>query len=353
MTDLTYAIILLILALGGVVVRKTFFHIPIRELKRRAENQDPRAARLYRAAAFGNSLRGLLWLYIGLTSAATFILMARALPVWVSLIIVGPLLWIVFSLIPATRSTKPGLRLTLLVTPVLAWLLNYLHRPISRIAERIEQRYSPSSHTRMFERDDLIDLLNRQQEQSDNRVSEEELEIAKRALNFGHYQVSDVFISRKQLKTVLADDTIGPVLIDELHKGGQGQLPVRESAKGPIVGVLSLTGLDLKKTAHVSDVMDETVYYLHEADSLSEALHAFFETNHPLFVVVNSFEEYVGIVTIQNIVRQLLGHVPGEDFDHYSNLGAVAARYGHSKKPDEEPEKSEETPVKTDEEVVE
>ena len=94
MTNYILAIILLMLALAGVVIRKTYFYIPPRELKRRAEKHDEVAAQLYRAVAYGNSLRSLLWLYIGLVSAASLIVLARQLPVWVSILIVGPLLWI-------------------------------------------------------------------------------------------------------------------------------------------------------------------------------------------------------------------------------------------------------------------
>jgi CBS domain containing-hemolysin-like protein len=349
MSDYIYAIILLLLALGGLVVRKTYFYLPVRELKRRAENHDPAATQLYRAVAFGNSLRGLLWLFIGVTSAASLVLLARRLPIWASLLVVGPLLWVAFSMLPASRSTSLGTRLTMLVTPPIAWLLNYLHPSLSRATDLAKRRYVVPNHTKIYERDDLLELIDRQPDQPDNRMTEEELEIAKRALSFGDYQVSDVLVSRKQLKTILADDTIGPILIDELHKGGQDQLPVRESAKGAIVGTLSRGKLTLQSKGHIRDVMDSHVYYLHESDSLSEALHAFFVTNHPLFVVVNSFEEYVGIVTVAGIVRQLLGHLPGDDFDQYSNLEAVAARHPRVKKS----RKPEQTPVETAAEVLE
>jgi putative hemolysin len=333
MNDLTWAIVFICLALGGVTVRKTYFYLPVAELKRRAEHQDKVAAQLYRAAAFGNSLRGLLWLYIGVTGATAVVLLARSLNVWVSLLIVGPLLWVAFSLVPASRRTIIGTRLTLLVTPAIAWLLNYLHPVLSRGANMVEKRYTIGHHTKLFERDDLLELIRRQQEQPDNRVSEEELEIARRALNFGDYKVADLLTPRKRIKTVQADDTIGPILIDEVHKSGQGSVLVKDGKKGPIIGSLSVSHLNLESKGKVRDVMDGTVYYLHENDSLSEALHAFFTTNHPLFVVVNSFEEYVGIITVENVIKHLLGHLPGDDFDQYSNLEAVAAR--HPSKPKE------------------
>lgn len=346
MSNIILAIGLLLLALGGVIVRKTYFYLPVRELKRRAERHDKLAVSLYRAVAYGNSLRGLLWLYIGLMSAGSLVLLARELPIWISLLVVGPLLWITFSLLPATRTSGLGARLATLVTPAIAWLLNYLHPLLSRGAAVVEHRYTAPHHTKLFERDDLLDLIQRQSQQTDNRLSAEELEIARRALSFDDRQVADVLTPRKQIKTVQADATVGPILIDELHQGGQDFVLVRDGAKGPFVGTLRISQLGIKSSGQIRDLMDDTVYYLHESDSLSEALHAFFVTNHPLFVVVNSFEEYVGIITVENILRELLGHLPGDDFDQYADLTAVASRHPKHQKSDEDP-------VKTDEELVE
>jgi CBS domain containing-hemolysin-like protein len=356
MKNIIFAVVLLVLSMGGIVVRKTYFQLPVRELKRRARQQDPAARALYRAVAYGNSLRGLLWLYIGLTSAAGLILLARELHIWVSLLVIGPLLWIAFSLIPATRTTKLGTWLTVMVTPPIAWLLNYLHPLLGRGADAVEDRYKAPAHTKLFEREDLIRLIERQQHQPDNRLSQEELEIAKRALSFDDYKVADVMTARKQIKTVLAGDTIGPILIDELHQSGQEQILVRESAKGPFVGSLKFSQLGLDSEGKVRDIMHPKVSYVHENDSLGEVLRAFFATNLPVFAVVNSAEEYVGIITVENILHQLIGHIPGDDFDQYANPEAVAARHSKLKKLRETDfiiEDLDETPVKTDEEVLE
>jgi CBS domain containing-hemolysin-like protein len=352
MTNIIIAIVLLLLALAGIVVRKTYYYLPARELKRQAENHDRLAARLYRAVAYGNSLRSLLWLYIGLATAASLVFLARQLPVWVSLLVVGPLLWIAFSLVPATRVTKLGIRLTTFVTPPIAWLLNYLHPLLSRSADVVERRYTAPAHTGLFERGDLLDLIKRQQQQPDSRLTDEELEIVKHTLGFGDHKVADVMTSRKRIKTVLADDTVGPILIDEVHKSGQGQALVRESRKGPFVGTLAFKQLDLQSTGQVKDIMETPIYYLHSNDPLNQALHALFVTNCSLFVVVNSFEEYVGILTIENVLQQLLGHAPRDDFDQYADIEAVAARHPKTKKP-KKPDESDEPPVKTDDEMVE
>lgn len=351
MANYSLAILLLLLAIAGVVIRKTYYYLPAQELKRRAELKDPVAAQLYRAVAYGNSLRVLLWLFIALTTAGGFVLLSSQAPAWLSFVAVISLLWAAFSWLPASRVTGVGIKLTSLVTPIIAWLLNYLHPVLSRTGDIIERRYSAALQTGIFEREDLLDLIERQQHQPANRINPDELEIAKRALSFDDYKVGDILTPRKQIKTVLADDVLGPVLINELHEGGQAHVLVRESPKGAFVGSLDFTHFNHHRSGKVKDFMNPTVYYVHENDNLSQSLHAFFATNHALFIVVNSSEEYVGIITVENMLRQLFGHLPGDDFDGYAELKAVAAKHSRSHKPAEQPI-DDETPVKTDEEMV-
>jgi len=330
MTNFVLALGLLAVALIAVVLRKTYSYVPARELKRRAASHDPLAAKLYEAVAYGESLRGLLWLLIVLPSAGGFIVLARIAPVWLSVLTVVLLLWMAFSWLPASRLTKFGTKLTLLLTPLLAWLLSYLHTTLSRIMHLVGKRYTAQPHTKLYERDDVLKLINQQQSQHDSRLSSEELAIIQHVLTFADKTVRDALTPRGTVRTVHANETVGPILIDELHQTGLDHVLVQDSPNAEIVGTLAVHELGIHSSGRVRDIMDRTVYFVHESDSLSQALHAFFITNHPLFVVTNSFEEYVGVITVQNILEQLIGHIPGEDFDQYANLQAVAARHPRS-----------------------
>lgn len=324
---LSLAILFLVLALAGIVARKTYNYLPLPEMKRLAAKHDPLASKIYPAAAHGGSLRVLLGIWIVVTSAASFVLLARVAPLFLSLAAISLVLWAAFSWLPSSRVTSLGARFTLAITPPLIWLLERLYPLLSRLASVLQKRYRDTAHTGVFERQDLVQLLDRQLHQPDNRLTIEELDIAKRALSFDEHSVGDILTPRKHITTVQASDTLGPILIDELHKSGQNHVLVRETAKGPYVGTLDFKHLDLMHTGKVSDVMSPRIYYVHQQDKLGEALHAFFVTNCPVFVVVNSFEEYVGIITIESVLHQLLGHIPGDEFDQYADMTAVAARH--------------------------
>ncbi|HVW23058.1 MAG TPA: CBS domain-containing protein [Candidatus Saccharimonadales bacterium] len=327
MANLIAAAALLLLASLAVTLRKTYFYLPVLELKRQAGHGDPLARKLYRAAAYGSSLRAFLWLVTGLSSAGAFVLLARIAPVWLSLLGILALLGLEFIWLPAGRLSRVGTRLAIWLTRPIAWLMNYLHPTLGRVAEPVQRRHAKGAHTGLFEREDLIALLDKQAQQTDSRLAGTEIEAAKRALRFDDRKVGDILTPRKQIKTVSADDTVGPVLIDELHKLDVPFVLVSGKSKDEIFGTLPIAGLGLHTSGKVRDHMVSPVAYLHERDSLRQALQAFYATDHSQFVVVNDFEEFVGVVNIETVVNELLGDLGSADFDAYTDLSAVANRH--------------------------
>ena len=331
MTSFIIAIVLLGLAVGGVAIRKTYYSLPLTELKRRARH-DIFAAKLYQAAAYESSLQVILWLFIASTSAGGFVLLARVAPIWLSLVTVVLVLLVSFSWLPASRVTVIGARATMWLSPLLSRLLSFLHPILQRLVSLVGRRYALPPHTGLFEREDLLQLLRQQQAQKDSRLSVEQLSIVMHVLTFSDHHVRDVLTPRGTMRTVHANETVGPILIDELHQTGMEHIIVQDSPNAEIVGTLAVRDLGLHSSGRVRDVMDPTVYYVHESDNLSDALHAFFVTNHSLFVVTNSFEEYVGVLSVSSLLHELLGHVPGEAFDQYADLQAVANRHPRVKR---------------------
>ena len=319
-----FSLICIVIAISLAVARKVYAATPAKELKRRAAQRQSAPSKLFAAVAYGDSLWALLWAGITVFGAIGLVLLARSTSIFISVIVIIAALSFMFVWLPVSRVTKTGTRLTLFINPVVVWLLAHLHPILSRGAEIAEKR-QPTAHTGLYERGDVVQLILQQADQQDSRLSIEELAIVQRALTFGDYLVSDVTTPRSAIMTVTSLEVLGPILIDELHKSTEPFILVIEG-KNTIVGSLEVNRLGLQSSGPVTEHLGP-VYFLHENDTLREALHAFFVTNYPLFVVVNSFEEYVGVITIEAVLRQLLGHIPGDDFEQYSDSVAVAARH--------------------------
>jgi CBS domain containing-hemolysin-like protein len=342
MLSFIVALICLALALAALVLRKTYFYLPHRELQRQAAAREPLATILWRAAAFGDSLKVFLWLAIGLFAAAGFVLLARIAPPLLGFIAGALLLWLGFVWMPATRLTGVGAQLAVWCTPTVVWLLNNLRPVFSRLANLVSGRML-GNHTGVYEKEDLLEILERQQSQPDSRVSPDVLQLTERALRFDEYKVADVVVPRSGVKAIALKEPIGPVLMDELHAVRHVRFPVYADDKNTIVGTVYLRDIvDSKQSGQVKDYADKHVFYVHENDSLAEALRAFHDAKQQMLVVVNSFEEYVGIVTPADVLNKLLPEA-APAFDQHDDKQAVAKKHEkqletEDKQPEPEPE---------------
>jgi CBS domain containing-hemolysin-like protein len=261
-------------------------------------------------------------------AAAGFVLFARVAPAFLAFLAIAGLLWYGFVWMPSAKISNFAARLVVFVTPFVAWLLNYLHPLFSRLSTATAPRRSAMFHTGLYEREDLVEFLETQRSMTDSRISSSEIDMAIHALTFGEKSVGEVMTPRRIVKMVSADDTIGPILLDELHDSGHSRFPVYGDTQDQLVGMLYLRDLiDARHGGKVHAEMEKKVYYVHEDETLYQVLHAFLKTKHHLFVVVNNFEEYVGIVTIEDVLEQAVGRKIEDEFDKYDDMRAVAQHH--------------------------
>ena len=312
-----------LLAIG---LQRTYEHFPLKELKRRAQKGDPLAQLLYRPVSYGMSLEVLLWLIVGLSAALSFVLFASTLTGWVAVFLVMTIIWIGFLWLPSASLNDVSMRLAVWLSPAVTATVSALHPVLRRIAGLIQNFRHVTIKTGLYEKEDLIELLQKQRYAENNRIPASEIDLFVHTLSFGDKTVAEALVPQRAVKQVQAADAIGPSLMDELYKSGFSRFPVTDGSPTHIVGTLYLRDLVRKEAkGAVRDVMREDVYYVHENFTLQQVLRAFLKTKHHLFIVVNSFEESVGIITIEDILEQIIGKQIVDEFDSYENMRAVAA----------------------------
>lgn len=321
---LLFGIVLGLLTLQAISLRKAYGDIPAKELKRRARQGDPYATGLYRASAYGASLNVVLWGLVGLSAAGFFLIIVRELPGWLAFLGVVSVVWFGFAWMPSARLSGPGRKVALRTAPLFGWFMERLHPLVSRVADFL-RRHRPVVHTGLYEKEDLLELIQNQLVQTYNRIDEDELRIAWHALSFGDRIIRDVMTPRRMMRTVAAEETIGPVLMGELHDSGFSRFPVTGDGPDDIIGTLLIKDLVGKKSGGlVKSVMTSAVYYVNEERPLVHVLEAFLKTKHHVFIVVNSFAEVVGLITIEDVLEQVIGRRIVDEFDKYDDLRAVA-----------------------------
>jgi len=345
MVGFILALVLLGIALLALALQKTYSALTEKELRRRARSHDPIASVLYRAVAYGATLRGVLWCVVVVAASGSFVLLSRI--AWEPLAFVTVAITLAYGFVwmPAHRATAFGMRIAVWSTPTIVWVLDTVHPLFDRLSAFAQKHQPITIHTGLYEREDLMALLERQRHQADSRISSETLDLMLHSLTFGDKMVRDCMVPRRAVEAIPADTSISPAMINELHRSGFSRVPVYEDSDGPgseepkFVGTLYLRDLiTLKHTGTVGDVMHKKVYYVHEDHPLEQVLDAFLKTHYHLFIVVNSFEEFVGVITIEDILEQILGCKIVDEFDQYDDMRAVA---GHQAKADHKTHKKE------------
>src|SRR6185312_8201455 len=294
MIAFVFAVLLICLALVAVTLQKAYFYIPIKELKHRAERGDRVSAALATAASYGNGVQLLFAAVVVVCMALGLVLLAQLAPFLLGLVIVTLVLAFGFFWQPRTRLTKTEAEVAVWCAPAVVWLAVRLRPVVRPFTSWAEGRRTYQRHTKLFDTADLEALLERQQRQRDNRISDTEMERMRLSLTFGHLRINDVMVPRTKVRAVAADDPLNPIFVDELHQTGHVRFPVYEGKRSNIVGTLSMEAIaDVKLHGTVADNADHKLAYVHQHDTLEQALRAFYETRQHLFIVLGAKGEYV------------------------------------------------------------
>lgn len=325
--DIFITVLLLGVSLFSVGLLRVYFYVPEKELRRRARKKEPLAEALYRAVSYGPSLRAVLVGIALLANTILYLFVARSFAAWIAIGFILSMLWFVYVWLPAQKVQEWMLMIAAKVAPVLAAALQYIHPPINKVSAFFRRRRPVHFHTGMYELEDFVALLEAQVEQPDNRIPADRIRIATHAMTFFDVPIREVMTPRRSVLSVSADDKIGPILLTELHDSGFSRFPVHEGKEDNIVGVLFLRDLiDAKNGGTVKEYMKARVCYIHEDKMLDHALRAHIKTRQHLFMVVNSFEEFVGVVSSEDILEAVIGAPLVDEFDAYDDLRAVAAQ---------------------------
>lgn len=322
-------ILLLLGFIKCILLYKLYNSVALVELKRQARADSKRAATLYKVAAYQASLDVFLWL-IGTAAGAALIIWSARTNWWLAALAMVLAAWLIIW-IPSPKPDGWVGALASLSSKYLAGLLSFLQPVLGRLASLMPPAGRVHIHTGLYEKKDLLEFISSQGKQPDNRIDNTDLRIAAGAMSFGDKLVGSIMTPRRQVKFVTASDSIGPLLMDELHKSGHSRFPVvKDSAKAAspqIVGTLYLNDLiGHDGSGKIKDLARKDVFYVNESSNLRQALAAFLKTHHHLLIVVNDFEEIAGVLSIEDVLEQIIGKQIVDEFDAYENLRAVAAK---------------------------
>ena len=156
-----------------------------------------------------------------------------------------------------------------------------------------------------------------------------EARVIRNVLAFERRTAAEVMTPRTVVFTLEAQTTVGDAAQNaELEK--YSRVPVFESVAEDLVGVVHKVDI-LKSVAN--DQFDTTlaglmrpIHFVVETTSLDLLLRSFLERRQHAAAVINEFGSFTGLVTLEDVLEELLGREIVDEFDQVTDQRAFAKR---------------------------
>tara|TARA_B100000029_G_scaffold378294_1_gene373038 strand:+ start:1053 stop:2324 length:1272 start_codon:yes stop_codon:yes gene_type:complete len=191
---------------------------------------------------------------------------------------------------------------------ILSFLINFLIRSLGG------GNYTSSA---LVSRRELELMIN---EESSGDVKEVEREMISNVFSFETLKVRNIMVPMIEVSVVSFDERIQEVN-QKIYKDGHSRILVFRNNTQNIIGVIhakDLIRLGLKSSSLIIEQADlmRQIYFVPESKSAKDLLYEMINQKNKLAVVVDEFGACVGIVTLEDLVEEVVGEISDEyDWD--------------------------------------
>lgn len=234
---------------------------------------------------------------------------------WAGLIATG-LIFIIGEILPQALVSRFALRFGALAAPLVNLLMKILYPICGPIAWGLNKMFGKESGLQ-FSKRDLITMLEDEQSIEQTEVDGDERRIARGSLSFSHKKVSDVLTPATVAFVLETGSIIDQKLLLSLKRMGYSRIPVHTDDSNQFVGIVYLKDLiGIKVPIKVEKIMDKTIHFVLPTDPLDKVLNEFIATKMHLFVVLDEFGSFSGVITVEDVIEEIIGtEIMDEDDD--------------------------------------
>ena len=216
------------------------------------------------------------------------------------------------EMLPKSIAKKHPEKIIIACAPLLFFLMKALS-PFSKLLTWIGQsvaKHSKAEAPVSVTEDELHDIIDEMAEEG--ALDENQSELISSALEFGDVTAEGILTPRVDIAAIDIDDdpdTILSFIKNQTHS----RIPVYEGSIDNIIGVLQIRKflkgyLQTGKMPSVRETMDE-VFYAHQSTEIHELLPEMSKHKLSMAVITDSYGGTVGIVTVEDILEELVGEI--------------------------------------------
>ncbi len=287
-------------------------------LKSRAEDGDASAARVLAMAEQYDKLLSTILIGNNIVNIAAAsigtILFTRMLGAergaTVSTIVLTVVVLIFGEVTPKSLAKETPERVATAVSPVLS-LLMLLLTPLTWLFtqwKKLLGRFVHSGESDTITEGELMTMVS--EAENDGELTDRESELIRSAIEFDDVEVEEILTPRVDVVAV-EDDLPLEELAQTFAESGYSRLPVYHGTIDNIIGVVHEKDFyiaRLKKATKIDDLVVPTLYTT-GSTQISQLLRTLREQHHHMAVVVDEYGGTEGIITLEDILEELVGEI--------------------------------------------
>ena len=319
-------VILLILCAAYFAVAETSFASVSRvRIKVRAERGEAKAIRALKVLDnFDLAITSILIctniVHLSAASIAT-LAVTRMFPgvsgaVTISTFVMTLVVFFAGEMLPKSIAKKYSERLSLSVAGSL-WFFMTILKPLAQLLTAIGNaaaRLAKAEAQISVTEDEIYDIIEDMTEEGS--LDEERGELISSALQFAETTVESILTSRVDIVALDIEDSLDEMLTT-IKAETHSRLPVYEDSIDNIIGILSIrkfikTYLREGENMDVRALLDEP-YFIHGSTNIDGLLPVMSKKRLNMAVVTDNYGGTLGIVTVEDILEELVGEIWDED----------------------------------------
>ena len=318
-----FAVLLLFCAMYFAVTETAFASCSRSRLRLYEDRGDSRAKRaLYVLDHFDLAISAIL-IGTNIVHVATAALVTLAVTrrwglaaVSVSTLITTGVVFFAGEMLPKSVAKKYSDKLALATAGLLVFFMK-LFKPVTQLLSilgRAVSRLTPGDGEKSVTEEELYDIIEDMTEEGS--LDEEQGELISSALQFGDVTVENVLTPRVDLVAIDVSSSHEEIL-ERIKPTAHSRFPVYEGSIDNIIGVLQIRKyikayLREGAALNIRPLLDE-VYFIHQSTNIAELLPVMSTRKHNMAVVTDNYGGTLGIVTVEDILEELVGEIWDED----------------------------------------
>ena len=204
-------------------------------------------------------------------------------------------------------------------------LLVYLLFPLSFVFKQLQNLLSKifkEKEDAGITEEELISIIEEAEEEGD--IDKEESTLIKSAIEFKELEVSDIFTPRIDI-TAISKDASKEEIKTLFTESGYSRLPIYENDLDNVIGILYYKDFYTVDFKEIDEIM-KPVIYVAKSQKVNDLLKELQDKQLHLAVVMDEFGSTAGIVTLEDILEEIVGEIWDEHDEKIIEIQEIAEK---------------------------